>query len=303
MSNEELLLFNLEDSHLKQNQQKIIKCFGGFRILLQNALSNENLSIDSTQRQLLRKLLYQNNYDHNISPFINKVTTNICQIVQQSSWILQKQTSLNNDADLETNIAFIIFNYAAIDEIWVIPKRFGTCKENQIIFTSTETEYHTAYLMNCKIDPNIIGKYSCSIKTMTNLYEIYFGVIDVKNANDNGHITCIGYLELDSGYAYSFDRGGYYHNENRDPLGGAYNTNYSNTICTNKNDVMTVYVNVQSDCKAILDWGINDVIIGNQSLTIEIPKDGMFFACSTAFQESSFQAIQIMTPNTTRKYS
>eukprot|EP01084_Bolivina_argentea_P223025 377422_1 len=123
MSNEELLLFNLEDSHLKQNQQKIIKCFGGFRILLQNALSNENLSIDSTQRQLLRKLLYQNNYDHNISPFINKVTTNICQIVQQSSWILQKQTSLNNDADLETNIAFIIFNYAAMCKKFELRKK------------------------------------------------------------------------------------------------------------------------------------------------------------------------------------
>ena len=60
------------------------------------------------------------------------------------------------------------------------------------------------------------------------------------------------------------------------------NTKYSSAVCENIHDVMTVYVTVIAKNKGLLDWAINDKIIGVESLEIYVPEEGLVFAISSA---------------------
>ena len=302
----QLLLFNVDNKTLEHNQQKIIDSLGGFRLLLNAALSSDPLTIDSTQMDSFSVYL-SSKWDPTISPFINKSVDILCDLVTQFSWSVQHEFK---PKDLEETIANIIFSYAAIYNIWVIPEDIAKCEENKIEFVNRKVQlnigsaYHTAFVCGFKIDPNITGKYSCSMISNNVVCEKYFGIIEAEKgelSNNNTFNTCIGYLELNDGYCYCFNRGGFYHQENRNPIGGPYNQRYSMNVIQNINDIMTVYVNVKSGNKGILDWGINGTIIGNgNSLEIEIPKDGLYFAVSAGnWKNVGFQVTEIVTPKRT----
>eukprot|EP01083_Nonionella_stella_P266096 900591_1 len=260
-------------------------------------------------------LLSTSTYDPNVSPFINKTTNHICRLVFRFSWSFQqKQSVALQTVDLESTIASIIFDYATYS-LWVIPKGMGVCKRSTLRFQHKKNDriqyqYYTSFIDGFKIDPCVPGIYSCTIKKGPNesvASEIYCGVIDAKHAtrlNKDVFETCIGYLALNDDYAYCFNRGGYYHDENRDPVGGAYNSNYSTVTCAKNSDMMNVYVEVMQNNKGLLDWGINNCVIGTsvgrRSVEIEVPKCGLLFACSAVNQaEISLQNTEIKTPNNT----
>lgn len=131
-------LFNIDDSVLLDHQQQIIDECGGFRALLAAALSNPSFSFQTADSDPLSK--YASGWDPNISPFINDMTSALCDLITNNDWFLCKD--LPTSTDFASTVAQMIYEYAVTYELVVQLPESTTRETIFSIGVRTEGEAH-----------------------------------------------------------------------------------------------------------------------------------------------------------------
>eukprot|EP01084_Bolivina_argentea_P141469 248575_1 len=138
----------------KENQQTIIDSLG-FTTILKAALTNNiHISLNSHQVHTLKGCLSSFVWDPQISPFINKTTDILCNLVQTHSWF---QQNTFKQKDFEETIANIIYSYASLGEISIVLPSSIT---NETVFSigiSAIYECNIECVKNNKINVNNKG--------------------------------------------------------------------------------------------------------------------------------------------------